>query len=59
MRPFLRRIFFYDMIEVPKQERGENRMKKTVNKEALVKEATYWNAMKQLAKQNPGTVCRK
>jgi hypothetical protein len=34
-------------------------MKKTVNKEALVKEAAYWNAMKQLAKQNPGTVCRK
>jgi hypothetical protein len=34
-------------------------MKKTVSKEALVKEAAYWNAMKDLAKQNPGTVCHK
>ncbi len=34
-------------------------MKKAMNKEALAKEAAYWNAMKQLAKRNPGTVCRK
>ncbi len=34
-------------------------MKKAVSKEALVKESAYWNAMKQSAKQNPGTVCRK
>ena len=34
-------------------------MKKFVSKEALAKEAAYWNAMKQLDKQNPGTVCRK
>ncbi len=34
-------------------------MKKTVSKEALAKEAAYWHAVKQLAKQNPGTVCRK
>ena len=33
-------------------------MKKTMSREALVKEAAYWNAMKQSAK-NPGTVCRK
>jgi hypothetical protein len=38
---------------------GKGRMKKTVSKEALVKEAAYWNAMKQLAKLNPGTVCHK
>jgi hypothetical protein len=34
-------------------------MKKPLSREALVKEAAYWNAMKQMAKQNPGTVCRK
>ena len=34
-------------------------MKKTVSEKALQKEAAYWNAMKKLAKQNPGTVCRK
>ncbi len=34
-------------------------MKKAVSKEALVKEAAYWNALKQLAKLNPGTVCHK
>jgi hypothetical protein len=34
-------------------------MKKTVSKNALIKEAAYWNTMKQVAKQNPGTVCHK
>jgi hypothetical protein len=34
-------------------------MKKTMNKKALAKEATYWNVMKQAVKQNPGTVCHK
>jgi hypothetical protein len=34
-------------------------MKKTVSRDALVKEAAYWNAMKQLAKQNPRMVCHK
>ncbi len=34
-------------------------MKKTVSKKALVKEAAYWNAMKQAAKMTPGTVCHK
>ncbi len=34
-------------------------MKKTMNKKVLAKEAAYWNAMKQAAKQNPGTVCHK
>lgn len=34
-------------------------MKKTVSREALVKEAAYWTAMKDLAKMNPGTVCHK
>lgn len=34
-------------------------MKKTVSKEALLKEAAYWNAMKQAAKLNPGGVCHK
>ena len=34
-------------------------MKKTVSRETLVKEAAYWAAMKDLAKQNPGAVCHK
>ncbi len=34
-------------------------MKKPVSKKALEKEAAYWNAMKLLAKLNPGTVCHK
>jgi hypothetical protein len=34
-------------------------MKKSVSKDALVKEAAYWKAMKQSAKLSPGTVCRK
>jgi hypothetical protein len=38
---------------------GEERVKKIMSKESLDKEAAYWNLMKQLAKQNPGTVCRK
>jgi len=34
-------------------------MKKPLSVKALEKEAAYWNAMKQLAKLNPGTVCHK
>lgn len=34
-------------------------MKKSVSRDALFKEAAYWNAVKQSAKLNPGTVCRK
>lgn len=34
-------------------------MKKPVSKKALEKEEAYWNAMKQAAKLNPGTLCRK
>ena len=34
-------------------------MKKSVSRDALVKEAAYWKAMKQSAKRNPGMVCRK
>jgi len=38
---------------------GEERVKKIMSQASLAKEAAYWNLMKQLAKQNPGTVCRK
>jgi len=34
-------------------------MKKAMSKDALAKEAAYWMVLKQLAKQHPGTVCRK
>jgi len=51
--------FFVICLIPSEQKGGENRMTKTVSRDALVKEAAYWNAMKQLAKQNPGMVCRK
>jgi hypothetical protein len=41
------------------KEGGERRMKKPMSKKALAKEAAYWNAMKQLARSNPGMVCHK
>ncbi len=34
-------------------------MKKAVSAETLAREAAYWTLMKELAKKNPGTVCRK
>ncbi len=34
-------------------------MKKPLSRKVIEKEAVYWNAMKQLAKLNPGTVCHK
>ena len=38
---------------------GEYGMKKALSRETLDKEAAWWKAMKELAKQNPGNVCRK
>ncbi len=34
-------------------------MKKALTREMLEKEAALWNALKELAKQNPGNICRK
>ncbi len=34
-------------------------VKKALSKETLDKEAAWWNAMKELAKQNPGNICHK
>jgi len=34
-------------------------VKKAVSKEALVKEAAFWTALKLAAKENPGKVCHK
>jgi hypothetical protein len=34
-------------------------MKKPLSRKTIEKEAAYWNAMKQLAKLHPGTVCHK
>ena len=34
-------------------------MKKSFSEKALKKEAAYWNAVKELAKRNPGKVCHK
>jgi hypothetical protein len=39
-----------------KEVRG---MKKVLDKEALRKEASFWEALKKAAKENPGKVCRK
>ncbi len=34
-------------------------MKKTLSKEALVKEAAFWSMISKAAKENPGKVCHK
>jgi hypothetical protein len=34
-------------------------MKKPLRKEALIKEAGFWSAMKRALKENPARVCRK
>ena len=34
-------------------------VKKTVSKEALVKEAAFWMALKKAARENPGKICHK
>ncbi len=34
-------------------------MKKTLSKEALVKEAAFWSELKKAVKENPGKVCHK
>jgi len=62
MKPIHREpsVPFFVICLIPSgQKGGENRMKKTVSRDALVKEAAYWDAMKQPAMQNPGMVCHK
>ena len=34
-------------------------VKKTVSREALVKEAAFWMTLKKAAKENPGKLCHK
>ncbi len=34
-------------------------MKKALGREALKKEASFWEALKKATKENPGKVCRK
>ncbi len=34
-------------------------VKKTVSREALVKEAAFWTALKKAARENPGKICHK
>lgn len=34
-------------------------MKKTVSKEALVKETAFWTGFSKAVKENPGKVCHK
>lgn len=34
-------------------------MKKSLDREALKKEASFWEAVKKAAENNPGKVCRK
>jgi hypothetical protein len=40
-------------------EEEVRQVKKTVSREALVKEAAFWTALKKAAKENPGKVCHK
>lgn len=34
-------------------------MKKAVSKQALMKEASFWNDLKKAVRENPGKVCHK
>ncbi|MBP1730883.1 MAG: hypothetical protein H6Q55_1312 [Deltaproteobacteria bacterium] len=34
-------------------------MKKSVSKEALLREAAFWDAMKKVAEKGPATLCHK
>ncbi len=34
-------------------------MKKTLSKEALVKESAFWSEFKKAVKDNPGKLCHK
>jgi hypothetical protein len=34
-------------------------MKKTLDKEVLKREASFWEAIKKASRENPGKVCRK
>ena len=38
---------------------GDGGMKKGVSKKALLKEASFWNALKKAVRENPGKVCHK
>jgi hypothetical protein len=40
-------------------ERRWDRMKKTVSKKALVKEAAFWSDFRKAVKENPGKICHK
>ena len=60
-RPFQRHVFLDCAKITPLQNEGggEGGMQKTMSTKALEKEAAYWNAIKKLAKLNPGMVCHK
>jgi hypothetical protein len=34
-------------------------MKKTLSKEALVKEAAFWTGLQKAVRENPGKLCHK
>ena len=34
-------------------------MKKNMSKKTLAKEATFWNELKNVIKENPGRLCHK
>ncbi len=34
-------------------------MKKTLSKEALVKESAFWGDLRRTVKENPGKICHK
>ena len=40
-------------------ERRWDRMKKTVSKKALAKEAAFWSDFSKAVKENPGKICHK
>jgi hypothetical protein len=46
-------------LQVCRKGGGERGMQKPMSKNALEKEAAYWNAVKELAKTKTGMVCHK
>ncbi len=57
MRPFGRRPC-RSRLRLAREEEVKQ-VKKTLSREALVKEAAFWSRLQKAAKENPGKVCHK
>jgi hypothetical protein len=55
LRPFGKRLCRSRLV----REEEVKQVKKTLSREALVKEAAFWTRLMKAAKDNPGKVCHK